>query len=204
MSRSVDRSFRQIIAEETQAICELSEAQLDVLETHFGLLRHWNRRLNLTSVRNLEDVALHHYCESLFLGSLLPQVPVSIADVGSGAGFPGFPIAVMRPDCAVALIESNARKAVFLRESSRNVSNVRVMEGRASSLAERFDWVVSRAVAWRDLLPLIPGLASSVGLLVGEWDAEEILSRKCIAWAEPKRIPWRRRGFALLGRVACS
>lgn len=187
-----------------QGICGLSQAQLDVLERHYELVRHWNRRLNLTSLENLEDIALHHYCESLFLGSLLPQVRLSVADVGSGAGFPGFPIAVMRPDCAVALIESNTRKAVFLRESSRGLSNVRVIEGRASSVGERFDWLVSRAVAWRDLLPLIPGLAGSVGLLVAESDAEEILSRKRIAWAEPRRIPWRRRGVALLGRASSS
>ena len=104
----------------------LSAEQEAVLEAHLELLMRWNRTVNLTAIRNREEAIERHYCESLFLGSRLPAGRLRIADVGSGAGFPGFPVAVLRPDCLVTLIESHQRKAVFLREAARQVGNVRV------------------------------------------------------------------------------
>ena len=68
-----------------------------------------------------------------------------MADIGSGAGFPGIPVAVLRPECQVALIESDHRKAAFLREATRDYPNVRIMRERAESAGEEFDWALSRA-----------------------------------------------------------
>src|ERR1017187_6190482 len=99
----------------------------------------WNRSLNLTAIRSREEAIERHYCESLFLGARLPAGALRIADVGSGAGFPGFPVAVLRPECSVTLIESHKRKAVFLREASRTLPNVRVFAKRAEDVGERFD-----------------------------------------------------------------
>jgi 16S rRNA G527 N7-methylase RsmG len=70
-----------------------------LLEKHFLLLQHWNRTLNLTSLKNPEEIVERHYAESLFLGAHLPAGNLSIVDVGSGAGFPGIPVA--RPSNAV-------------------------------------------------------------------------------------------------------
>jgi 16S rRNA (guanine527-N7)-methyltransferase len=108
--------------------------------------------MNLTSIRNTEEVVLRHYCESLFLAQHLPSEPLTIADIGSGPGFPGFPVAVVRPDCQVTLIESHQRKAVFLKEASRHVPNISVLSKRAGAVDQRFDWVISRAVRIDDVL----------------------------------------------------
>jgi len=73
---------------------------------------------------------------------------------GLGAGFPGIPLAIFRPELQVTLIESHQRKAVFLREAARGLSNVLVIAERAESVNESFDWVVSRAVAVEEVLRL--------------------------------------------------
>ena len=93
----------------------------------------------------------------------LPPGPIRVADVGSGAGFPGIPIAIIRSDITVTLIESHQRKAVFLRESSAGIPNLLVLPIRAEHCSERFDWVVSRAVSEKTLLSL--NLAPNMALL---------------------------------------
>ena len=110
------------------------------------MLVRWNKVLNLTSIRTLEEAIERHYGESVFLAAHLPAGVLSIADVGSGAGFPGIPIAVVRPDCRVTLIEAHRRKAVFLREAARDLPNVTVIADRAESVHQSFDIAVSRAV----------------------------------------------------------
>ena len=146
----------------------LNSGQLDQLEQHYKLLQAWNARLNLTRIVSLEDTVRMHYWESLFLAQHLPAGALSIADVGSGAGFPGIPIAVFRPECRVTLIESHRRKAVFLQEASRNIPNVDVVAERAESLKSRYDWVVSRAVRPAEILGL--PISSRFALLMGESD----------------------------------
>src|SRR5437868_3656406 len=98
---------------------ELPLAKLAALEVHYNLLLRWNTVLNLTGITDLDTAVERHYCESIFLAAHLPAGPLRLADIGSGAGFPGLPIAVLRPDCMVTLIESHQRKSVFLREASR-------------------------------------------------------------------------------------
>src|SRR5581483_9324513 len=96
----------------------------------------WNKTLNLTRVESLEQAVERHYAESLFLAAHLPVGALRIVDVGSGPGFPGFPVAVVRGDCAVTLVESHQRKAVFLREASRPLENVEVVAKRAEDVGE--------------------------------------------------------------------
>lgn len=139
-------AFRELLSEEFRPYAILSVAQLDLLEKHYLLLQHWNRTLNLTRIDDLLENVRFNYCESLFLGLKLPPGPLRIADVGSGAGFPGIPIGIIRPDLQVTLMESHQRKAVFLREAADGIPNVRVFAARAEACAERFDWVVARAV----------------------------------------------------------
>jgi len=141
----------------------LSEGQLDLLERHYRLLLTWNQRLNLTRVTDVDDAVRVHYGESLFLATVLPAGPLRIADVGSGAGFPGLPIGVLRSECQVDLIEGHQRKAVFLREACRGLSNFQVISTRAENIKTQYDWVVSRAVAEEEVLRL--NLAPDVGLL---------------------------------------
>jgi 16S rRNA (guanine(527)-N(7))-methyltransferase RsmG len=171
------------------------------LETHYELLLRWNRTLNLTSIKKMDEAVERHYCEALFLGAHLPQGPLRIADIGSGAGFPGFPVAVLRPDCSVTLIESHQRKAVFLREASRNQRNVRVLARRAESIEEHFDWVISRAVSYKDLGSLLKNLAPSVDLLTG---GEEPPDGIGFVWQPPVRVPWGEVRFLRTGQSAAT
>jgi 16S rRNA (guanine(527)-N(7))-methyltransferase RsmG len=159
--------FPELLLERLAGIVDLSAGQIAALEAHYELMVRWNRSLNLTTISRLEDVVERHYCESLFLGTFLPPNPQIIADIGSGPGFPGFPVAVLRPDCTVTLIESHQRKAVFLKEASRALPNVRVIAKRAEDISETFDCVISRAVSYRDLSRSLNRLAPRALLLTG-------------------------------------
>ncbi len=190
-------TFRQLLIDRIGDVCRLSDSQVEHLVTHYNLLVRWNQKTNLTSVRNLEELVTLHYCESLFAGTLLPAEPVSVADVGSGAGFPGVPMAVLRPDCRFALIESNQRKAVFLREATRELSNVRVLGVRAETVTEPFDWMVSRAVKSCTL----PRLGRTVAMLLSETDADTI-QLPGVTWQARHPIPWGKRRVVLIGSRA--
>lgn len=173
-----------------EGICELSAAQVALLGEHFELLQRWNARMNLTSIRRPAEVIERHYCESVFVGCHLPEGEVSVVDIGSGAGFPGVGVAVSRPRARVTLVESSHRKAAFLKESSRNMGNVKVRTVRGEDLTEEFDWVVSRAVAWEGL----PLPARNVALLSTEPGPQ-------FAWRERIRVPWGERRVLLIGDV---
>jgi 16S rRNA (guanine527-N7)-methyltransferase len=188
--------FAELLRERLAGIVELSAEQVEALEAHYRLLERWNRSLNLTSIEKLEDVVQRHYCESLFVGRVLGPLPQKIADIGSGAGFPGFPLAVLRRDCAVTLIESHRRKAVFLKEASRTVDNVRVLAMRAEAVGEKFDWVVSRAVSYEDLAGCLPGLAARVALLTG---VEPPSASLAYEWEVPIPLPWGKQRFLRVG-----
>jgi 16S rRNA (guanine527-N7)-methyltransferase len=146
----------------------LTDKQLGQLVAHFELLRLWNAKLNLTRIAGDEDTAIRHYGESIFLARQLPPGPLQIADIGSGAGFPGIPLAIVRPECQVMLVESHKRKSVFLREATRMLANVHVKAVRGEDVTDSFDWVVSRAVAWEDLARFVFRLAPNVAILSGE------------------------------------
>lgn len=170
-------------------LAPLSSIQIKQLEKHYELLTRWNEVLNLTSLLDPKEIIERHYGESLFLGRHLPPGPLRIADVGSGGGFPGIPVAILRPDCSVTLIESHQRKSVFLREASREINNIRVIAKRAEDVSERFDWVISRAVK----LPHV--LAEKFAFLGGE---QPPLSDR-FTWNKIK-LPWGERRFLWLGR----
>jgi len=174
----------------------LSAEQESALQAHLEMLLRWNRKLNLTSIRNREEAIQRHYYESLFLAMHLPPGAWKIADVGSGAGFPGFPVAVLRPDCQVTLIESHQRKAVFLRESSRDQVNVRVLVKRAEEVTERFDRVISRAVSYENLASFLQNLAPAADLLTG---GEEPPSGIGFVWEPAIPLPWGKQKFLRTG-----
>jgi 16S rRNA (guanine527-N7)-methyltransferase len=161
--------FRELLAKEFSPYGTLSEQQLDLATGHYELLQQWNARMNLTRIESLEQVVRLHYCESFFLGAWFSEKPATVVDIGSGPGFPGIPVAIMRPSLEVTLLESNARKCVFLREASRGLPNVRVVNARAEQVKQRFDWAISRAVA----IPEVIGsrLGPNLALLISKPDA---------------------------------
>jgi 16S rRNA (guanine527-N7)-methyltransferase len=188
--------FADLLRQRLAGIVELSPGQVEVLEAHYQLLLRWNRTLNLTSIKRMEEAVERHYCESLFLGTHLPQGPLRVADIGSGAGFPGFPVAVVRPDCSVTQIESHQRKAVFLREASRGLENVRVFAGRAEDVNEQFDWAISRAVSYENLASFLKKLAPNVDLLTGGEGPPDGIG---FVWQPPITVPWGKQRFLRIG-----
>jgi 16S rRNA (guanine527-N7)-methyltransferase len=191
--------FAEALAAKLSGIVTLSPEQAQALEGHYRLLERWNRTLNLSAITGLEESVERHYCESLFLGAHLPPGPLAIADVGSGAGFPGFPVAVLRPECSVTLIESHQRKAVFLREASRGLPNVKVLAKRAEDVREAFDVAISRAVSYKDLAKTLRALAPNAALLSGAEAPPAIMG---FEWKEAVPLPWGRARFLWTGRRA--
>ena len=188
-------NFESALIQKLSGAVPVSQEQAEKLRFHFDHLQRWNRKMNLTSVSGFDEILERHYCESLFLAAYLPPGPLKIADIGSGAGFPGIPVAVYRLDCDVTLVESDQRKAVFLREVSRDLRNIRVIAERAEQIEARFDWLISRAVRAADLNKLVPKLADNVALLIGESD----LSHYPSGTATP--LPWGQQKVLLTFHV---
>jgi len=130
----------------------LPGSTLDQLMAYVSLLAKWNRSYNLTAIREPLAMVSHHLLDSL---AVLPHLPLGesarLADAGSGAGLPGIPLALARPRWRVALIESNQKKAAFLRQAviELGLANAAVHIGRAEAWRpeERFAVVISRAFA---------------------------------------------------------
>jgi 16S rRNA (guanine527-N7)-methyltransferase len=179
----------------------LSQLQLAQLYAHYELLLRWNTRMNLTTVKPGAETVIRHYAESLFFASNLPAShdKISVLDLGSGAGFPGIPMAILKPEWQITLVESNQKKAVFLRESSRLLTNVTILADRIENVEQLGEWAVARAVDPTEITQQIPRLAPNVGLMLGEEDFNLIRANSHIAWAEPLRLPWGDRKVCAYG-----
>jgi 16S rRNA (guanine527-N7)-methyltransferase len=116
-------------------------------EAYLSLILRWNARINLTAIRDEEGILSRHFVESIACARALPPGIATLLDFGSGAGFPGIPIALCRPEIAVTLAESKGKKAAFLQEAIRTLGiTAQVHSGRAETLGMQFDCVTLRAV----------------------------------------------------------
>jgi 16S rRNA (guanine527-N7)-methyltransferase len=138
---------------------------------YVALLAKWNRTYNLTAIRDPLAMVAQHLLDSL---SVLPHLPLGsrarLADAGSGAGLPGIPLAIARPDWRVVLAESSQKKAAFLRQAAIELvlDNVEVHEGRVEAWRPQplFDLVISRAfAALADFIAACRHLAGPAGTL---------------------------------------
>ncbi len=119
------------------------------LSLYLDLLLKWNARTNLTAIRNPEDIVRRHFGESLFAAQHLDPAATTVLDFGSGAGFPGLPIALFHPKIQVTLAESQNKKATFLREVARTLGlSTEIWAARAETMSEArlFHTVTLRAV----------------------------------------------------------
>jgi 16S rRNA (guanine527-N7)-methyltransferase len=178
------------------------------IKTYIGLLLKWNRSISLTTITDVEEILRFHFGESLFALSMLPVEKSRLADVGSGAGFPGIPLAMARPSLEVTLIESNAKKFAFLNEVIRTLQldNALPFRGRMTDFhhsKERLDVVTARALGQFDELvewsrrQLSP--SGRLVLWVGDEDCRKIAADHRFTWGVPERIPGSDRRFVLLG-----
>lgn len=127
---------------------EASALLLDQLSTYLDLLLKWNARTNLSAIRAPDEIVQRHFGESLFVARHLPAA-WTLLDLGSGPGFPGLPIALVQPQLAVTLAESQNKKAAFLREVIRTLGlPTEVWPHRAETFPadRKFDIVTLRAV----------------------------------------------------------
>ena len=134
---------------------QLNNEALDKLERYAALLVEWNEKMNLTAITDPVGIAVKHFADSLAAVSLLPEKSgISVIDVGTGAGFPGIPFAIARPDIRLTLLDSLNKRLLFLEEVCRELDipvqriHARAEEGgRKSELREQFDVATARAVA---------------------------------------------------------
>ena len=132
---------------------DLTEGQLAQFETYYAMLADWNTRVNLTAITEPEDVAKKHFLDSLAAAPYL-KPNASVADVGTGAGFPGVPLLILRPDLTVTLMDSLQKRLVFLEELLKTLGmQARLVHARAEDAGlnplyrEQFDAVLTRAVS---------------------------------------------------------
>lgn len=128
----------------------LSARQMEKVSAYLALLVKWNAKMNLTAVRQPEEMVSRHFGESFFAARRLlnERSAKSAIDLGSGAGFPGMPLAIYGPEVQVTLIESQNKKATFLKEVVRalEMKNVKVFNGRGEDFKQQADLVTLRAV----------------------------------------------------------
>jgi 16S rRNA (guanine527-N7)-methyltransferase len=130
---------------------QLDDYTLDQFMTYMNELKRWNRVYSLTSLENEKDIVIKHFLDSILYLTIMPEEISRIADAGSGAGFPGLPVKIIRPGLYVSLIESSRKKVAFLKNIIRrlNLSGVEVIHGRTEALDRKyegyFDAILSRA-----------------------------------------------------------
>jgi len=138
---------------------EITEEQVQQFYNYMNLLIEWNEKINLTAIIEPEDIILKHFVDSLTVAKMIPE-GAKVADIGTGAGFPGLPIKILKPDAEVFLIDSLNKRIKFLDEviRSNNLKNVSAIHARAEEIGHNKEYrgacdvVVSRAVAKLNVL----------------------------------------------------
>ena len=181
------------------AEAELPALLLQQLQRYLDLLLRWNARINLTAVRDPEQVVTRHFGESLFAARVLTAEvsarSANLADVGSGAGFPGIPVKLFAPEIGLTLIESHSKKATFLREVGRalHLEGAQVFGGRAEEWGKTADVVTLRAVEKfeRALAAKLVAPGGRLCLLIGsgQVNAAQDLIGESWTWAKPVTVP---------------
>lgn len=157
---------------------QLTKAQLEAFEWYADALLSWNERVNLTAITAPGEVEIKHFVDSLTcLLAIGPKRGGRLIDVGTGAGFPGLPIKILRPHLTVVLVEATEKKVQFCRHvvDGLQLKGVEVVHGRAEDIGndpthrQMYDWVVARAVALLPVLAeyLLP-LARIGGLVIAQ------------------------------------
>jgi 16S rRNA (guanine527-N7)-methyltransferase len=207
----------------------LKSEDLEHISTYVDILLRWNARVNLTAIRDPEQIVTRHFGESFFLarrlfrgggherhaGGLPPSRPgetgrsaCRLADLGSGAGFPGIPIKMWASELSVTLIEANHKKATFLREIARNLQlpGIQVENTRGETLVPAaFDVVTLRAVErFLEALTVahrLVGPSGRVALMISSGQVAAALSSPAnFSWTSPEPVPRSNSRLVLIGR----
>lgn len=182
----------------------LDARQVALLEEHYSKLQHWNRRINLTAIRKPGEIAVRHFGESLFLSRELGESPATLLDIGSGAGFPGIPVAIVHPATQVTLLEPVGKKFAFLKEVSRALPNVSVLQGRLDAVEGVFEWATVRGVSVASILKDLGATAHRVALLTTVEVASRLAVDASVEWQKQVSLPWGKQGVLLLGNLSSN
>ncbi len=205
-AETVQRALREFGVDGT-------EQQVQQIQLYIKILLTWNDKINLTAIRDPLEILNRHFCESMYAATAVPVENGRLADVGSGGGFPGLPLKILRPELQVFLIESNVKKATFLAEVIRELGlqGARVLVSRYEELAEEvapLDFVCSRALG--EFAPFLEWASSEavatkeVILWVGARDVDEIRRIKTWSWREPIPVPHSLRRLLLVGKKSSA
>jgi 16S rRNA (guanine527-N7)-methyltransferase len=187
---------------------QIDEELAAKIRQYIELLLRWNAKINLTSVVRPLEIVERHFGEAFFAAKAVPIQNGRLADIGSGAGFPGLALKLLAPGLSVILIESNIKKCVFMQEvvGAINIQGVDIIHARFESVvpSEPFDYVTSRAVGqFAQLEHWASRWAQKSGtiiLFVGIGDSEEIRRDAGWNWRSPIKIPRSRERVILVGR----
>jgi 16S rRNA (guanine527-N7)-methyltransferase len=205
------------------------------ISTYIDILQHWNAGINLTAIRNEEEIVTRHFGESLFAathlfprvypvdpvpcvvkdvgaevdvpGAQSPKPEARLADLGSGAGFPGIPIKLWAPNISVTLIESSHKKSTFLKEVTRalTLTDINIQNTRAETLpAGAFDVVTLRAVErFAHVLPIAARLLAPSGRLALLISSSQLAQARStlpdLTWQLPIQVPHSKSRLLLIG-----
>jgi len=190
---------------------QIGNKQIEQIQQYTKILLAWNDRINLTAIRDPLEILYRHFCESMYGATVVPVEKCRLADVGSGAGFPGLPLKIIRPDLEVFLIESNIKKATFMVEVIRELglTDAKVLVSRYDELGEEvapLDFVCSRALG--DFAKLLAWAGSpqvsakNVLFWLGGRDLGEVRAISGWDWDAAKPMPHSLQRLLLLGSKA--
>jgi 16S rRNA (guanine527-N7)-methyltransferase len=206
----------------------LPPSRLDQISIYIDLLQRWNARINLTAIRQEEEIVTRHFGESLFMARhLFPtsvarppspasadssQIPPRVLDIGSGAGFPALPLKLWAPHIHLTLIEANHKKAAFLREVARalTLTNINVIADRLENLTARRRFPRAQVVTFRAverfdaiLRQAVNLLApkATLALLIGAAQVTHLIAMTTLNWQTPMPVPQSRTRVLSIGAL---
>jgi 16S rRNA (guanine527-N7)-methyltransferase len=172
-------------------------------------LLRWNEKISLTTVTDPNEILRIHFGESFFAASVAAVTDGRVADIGTGAGFPGIPIRMLRLGVKLTLVEPVTKKTAFLAEVLRDlsISDATIIRCRMEDLSEDmtgFDLITARALGRYDALLRWSKTRISqnglITLLLGDLEAEKISKDRSWSWQDPVQVPGSRARFVLIGR----
>src|SRR6266566_3573195 len=178
------------------------------IQQYIKILLAWNEKVNLTAIRDPLEILHRHFCECMYAAEAITLEKGRLADVGSGGGFPGLPLKIMRPGLQVFLVESNIKRVTFLAEVIRELglNGAQVLARRYEELGEEvapLDYVCTRALgefpAFLEWATSEQIAAKQVILWIGGRDLEEIQKIRSWDWSEPIEVPHSLRRLLLVG-----
>ena len=176
--------FQKFLKEANSIGISMDDRKIDHLKKYIDLILEWMEIIRLVGTKNKEEILWLHVMDSFYAEKFI-DINDTVLDIGSGAGFPGVPIRIVRPDVKVTLVESSRKKANFLKEVKRvlEIENLVVVEGRFEEMTKgkRFHSVISRAVMepikWISVADkFIKNMGKILVMLGNDWEENNIVN----------------------------